>query len=277
MKMASITSRVETITPERAENLLAKAKGFMDQHGLRQRTMKPSKVAEYARAMQTSEWQLNGEAVILDKHGIVKDGQHRLKACVQAKVQFETVVVQGVEPEVFRTIDTGSGRSASDVLTISGYKNTSTLASALQYLAQYLHNGNRITEWESRNRARPTKAQLLDLLERHPRVSDFCAKVHAARIVCPMGLAAMLWYVMDQKDPLLAETFWDSLFKGEGLQRGDPMLALRQRLIRDRTQRPTPLVSSTAELIVRTWNSVRKNESRVIVRNTGAELKLKVE
>lgn len=45
---------------------------------------------------------------------------HRLAACIQAGVPFQTVLIEGVKHETWTTIDTGKTRSAGDVFGIMG-------------------------------------------------------------------------------------------------------------------------------------------------------------
>ncbi len=259
--MAKVTAVVETITPERALNLLAKADAYFSKNGKRQRSLKPQKIKDYARDIASGAWQLNGETVIIDKHGIPTNGQHRLRGCVQAQKPFETVVVYGVDPVVFRTIDTGAVRSMGDILTISGRKDANNLAAALSLLAKIENNRGRITNW-STDSNRPSKAELLDLLEKHPKLQQFVDSAHnkGIRVMLSPGLAGVLRYLMDKKDSKQATEFWEALMTGENLKRGDTIYMLRERLIRERQQKPRPLNEQTADIIVRAWNAIRKGE-----------------
>lgn len=258
--MAKVTSGVETITPERALNLLSKAETYAAKHGFKQRSLKKGHVKNLAKAMTGGHWQLNGEAIIVDKHGVPKDGQHRLHACVQAQKPFETMVVYGVEPEVFRTIDTGATRTMGDILTIVGEKDVNVFASALSVLYKVEANKGRITAW-SKSSDRPTKAMLLDLAEKHPKLQEYVARTSKLRRLMSAGLAATLWYLMAKRDTTLADMFWGKIGTGDELRRGDILHTLRERMIKERNQRPSPTQDQTADIIVRAWNALRRGET----------------
>jgi hypothetical protein len=56
-------------------------------------------VAGYARDMKAGKWRRNGETVKIAWDDTIPDGQHRLYACMEAKVPFWCLVVTGVDPE----------------------------------------------------------------------------------------------------------------------------------------------------------------------------------
>ena len=86
------------------------------------------------------KWQLNGETMVIDRLGMIHDGQHRLVGLVLAEVErlanpdkwakfweepcsIETLVVFGIseDDEVVNTLGTGKPRSLSDVIYRSEY------------------------------------------------------------------------------------------------------------------------------------------------------------
>lgn len=76
-------------------------------------------------------WKQNGESIIIDKNGKIKDGQHRLMAIVDADFSDFFVIAYDVDPNVFDTIDTGKSRGLKDILKINGYKNEGHLAGTI--------------------------------------------------------------------------------------------------------------------------------------------------
>lgn len=87
-----------------------------------------SKVDVYANDMKEGRWKENGESIIIDKNGHIKDGQHRLTATVRADYTWNVPIVSDVDPDVMDTIDTGKNRSLSDVLKIEGYYSPNVFA-----------------------------------------------------------------------------------------------------------------------------------------------------
>lgn len=68
-------------------------------------------------------------AIIINDKGLTDNGYHRLAACIQAGVPFQTVLIEGVKHETWTTIDTGKTRSAGDVFGIMGITNPTQKAS----------------------------------------------------------------------------------------------------------------------------------------------------
>ncbi len=50
-------------------------------------------MAEYANAMKSGEWKYNGESIKVCTDGSLLDGQHRLEACIESGVTFDTLLV----------------------------------------------------------------------------------------------------------------------------------------------------------------------------------------
>ena len=111
---------VELITPEIA-------KEYLDQHN----NMNPRKkinrpvVNSYAMDMKAGKWHLNGEPIVIDANGNIKNGQHRLLAVVAAGVPVYFYVVRGIDPEI-TTFDMPLNRKVSQELGIG--TNYETLA-----------------------------------------------------------------------------------------------------------------------------------------------------
>jgi hypothetical protein len=88
------------------------------------------KVSNYSKDMMTKNWSLTGETIKFGNDGLLKDGQHRLEACVRANTPFETHACFGIDPETFQHIDIGKKRDGSDTLAMMGvpnYKRASTI------------------------------------------------------------------------------------------------------------------------------------------------------
>lgn len=57
-------------------------------------------VHQYAIDMATGNWVLNGEPLVFDSNGNLKNGQHRLTAVIQADVTVPMMVIRGVDPAI---------------------------------------------------------------------------------------------------------------------------------------------------------------------------------
>ena len=85
-----VTSKVESITPELAAEYLT--------HNSRnpRKTMNRSVIQKYADDIAAGLWELNGDSIVFDEDGFLKNGQHRLCAIIKAGKPVQTIVVRGV-------------------------------------------------------------------------------------------------------------------------------------------------------------------------------------
>lgn len=95
-----ITTQVLALTP-------ATAKAWVNVATNTNRTLRKSRVEQYAADMKAGRWQLNGEAIKFDNTGRLLNGQHRLHAIVLADVTVKMLVVSGLDPNTQTTMDTG--------------------------------------------------------------------------------------------------------------------------------------------------------------------------
>ena len=84
-----------------------------------------SKIKQYTTDMVSGNWKYNGDSVRVSKDGVLLDGQNRLIAAKEAKLNLTCDLVVGLEKDVFFTIDKGRVRSDAHLLArdIGGIKN----------------------------------------------------------------------------------------------------------------------------------------------------------
>lgn len=122
----SLAYSIETITP-------ALAAAYLATSGIN-RMVRPRQVNEYADRLRRGLWILNGEALKFNHHGTLIDGQHRLLACIEANVNFETVVFRDLKEESQDTLDSGLKRTLADYLRLRNVANPMVCASAIRWL-----------------------------------------------------------------------------------------------------------------------------------------------
>ena len=103
---------METITPKTAMQYLK----FNNDNP--RKTVNRRQVESYARDMKAGQWFANGEPIVFDANGNLKNGQHRLMAIVLAGVPVDIYVIRGVNPD-YTTYDYGLGRKLSRELGVS--------------------------------------------------------------------------------------------------------------------------------------------------------------
>ena len=242
--------RIREIDPELAALWLMRNK---HNRPVRERT-----VLEYAKAMQSGQWMMNGDAIRFDTSDNILDGQHRLMAIVESGVTITSIVISGLQPEVFQTIDRGAKRSIGDMLHVQGETDVNVLGGALGVLWSYEHEG-----WDSTGGTPSSIADLRGLLERHPGIRDslyFGRKVFGARLMSP-SVAVAMHYIFHCKDAVLADTFFERLGDGVDLDRTSPIRFLRERLMANATSKSKLQRNELKALVVIAWNYTRDNRA----------------
>lgn len=122
-------SEIIKIDKERALDLLSR--------NHKNRKLKRHTLSSYVDQMKSGNWKENGEPIIIDKNGEIKDGQHRLQAVVKAEYSYIVPIIYDVEPDVMDTIDTGSNRTAADVLFLNGFKYSAYISKMAKQIIKY--------------------------------------------------------------------------------------------------------------------------------------------
>ena len=107
---------VMDITPKRAAELLNK--------NVNNRSLRMKRVALYKSEMLNNNWKSNGIPIIIGNDGELKDGQHRLKACIDANKTMKDVVVINLPKAQANCYDIGAQRSAKDIAKFEGLDET---------------------------------------------------------------------------------------------------------------------------------------------------------
>jgi hypothetical protein len=236
------------------------------------RSLRERQFTAQKRDMETGDWSVNGETVKVSrplKKGEVEDlpegyilfldGQHRFEACIESGKPFVTAVAYGLDPEARDTMDTGITRTMNDVLKMRGEALAPVVASVLRRVWMWDRGDFKFT-----GSARPTHAELLALLQKE-RDAVFRAAEKGYHIrsgfrdVSP-AVAGTAYYLCAKVAPEQAPEFYERLRDGAELPMGSPILALRNRLTKERTDRRSTIPHHQLALILKAWNNYRDDK-----------------
>ena len=258
----SIKTTLQTITPKDAERLL----GMNDCN----RAIKSTRIARLSAVLNSGQWQFNGETIKVSVSGHLLDGQHRLAAVLFTGVSIETLVVEGLADKVMRTIDTGSPRRMADLVSMDGHSDPTRVAAGATLLWKVITGS-------AYNNPPPQPSYALDVLSRYPTISKWARLYNASkvikRIIPSASLIPALVYLEEiAKQPALAEALFHGLSTGENLQDGNPILALRNRMISFKTDGRYKKAQSTTNniwpAVVRTINALETGKQVFAVKLT---------
>ncbi len=124
---SSWQNQIVRIAPEYAQRILNERSG-------RNRQVNEGRVAQYMRDMQSGKFSLSPDPITFDRQGLLRSGQHRLRASVKGQVSFDTRVVVNQSEEVCESLDIGRARRLGDVLEIDGVKYSNESASMVSII-----------------------------------------------------------------------------------------------------------------------------------------------
>ena len=172
----------------------------------------------------------------------------------QTGIPIEVVVIRGIDPNAFITMDIGRKRNLADVLSIQGEANPQNLAGALSWIRRYL-TGNMLFYGA-------THEQHFIILGQQPGIRDsvaFCSNLSKpAGYPGQPSITAACHYLFSRVDPVKA----DELIKGYvvGLELGgtnDPIYRLREQVIGYRNSKLKPTPQQMLGLFCFSWNAFR--------------------
>ncbi|MGH9065929.1 MAG: hypothetical protein ACRD0J_00150 [Acidimicrobiales bacterium] len=233
------------ITPALAGELLASSRG--------NRHMSEGHVSSYAKEMAEGRWRLTHQSIAIDWDGHLGDGHHRLSAVRRAGVDVPMLVAHNLDPAAFPVFDTGKGRSAGDVLSMTGKADPKNLGAAARLL--HLYENDLPTGGST---SRLTNEAVMDIVAAEPTLPDALRRAGSLRslgMTLSAGAVGML--LTTRANPALDQDPWFTGVKdGAGLGLDDPRLAFRQAFVFQRKARRTSGATKVqVAWYVKAWNA----------------------
>lgn len=216
--------RVTDISPDFAKELL--------KLNISNRPPKKTRINLYTSELLNNQWFSNGVPIVIGSDNVLKDGQHRLMACVKSNKPLKDVIIVRLPEENCACYDIGVTRSAADTAILMGITNpvikSSLALSILRCAIQNEHLESRIA---------PSKVTLVKEAENNELALSYvltkAKKTHKLRgiNVAPVWAAVMNAFSCGYpKDKL--ETFCEVLKSGMSTSEKDfPIIQLRNWLI----------------------------------------------
>lgn len=231
----------KTITPAIAKAMLTKNAG--------NRPLNKHHVQTLAREMKLGRWKLNGDTICMNGDKLI-DGQHRLHAVVEAGVEIQTLVVEGLPSDVFDTKDVGKKRTAGDTLAVRGETQGKNLAAALVVVDRY------VTGRVGRC-VRYTNTEIEELLAKYPEVRQSIRVCGETKKLVARSILAGCHYLFARKDQTAADEFVRQLISGSGMVEGDPVYVLRERILQNSLAKAKLTGDYLMAIIIKAWNHKR--------------------
>lgn len=154
---------VTDITPTKAKTLL--------RMNTNNRNLREGRLEQYAYDMKTGHWYANGVPIVISNEGELKDGQHRLQACIKAGVTLKNCIILYLPEEQANCYDVGANRSARDLAMYMGLDDSPFWNCPAMYGAVNMAmRGERLVSWAS-----VSKPAVIQVMQEH---RDACAFVY---------------------------------------------------------------------------------------------------
>ena len=210
-------SEVVTITPGIAKEWL-----LLNSNN---RNLSSPTVTQYAKDMLEGKWQANGETIKFSSEGNLIDGQHRLAAIVKSNVSIPMLVVRELPEDSFHSIDIGLRRSSAQILMLSGFKNTASLAAAARWVT--------VLELGRADGTKVSQSEIFAAIEKHPLLNHYAEfrSGHRFRRLLPSCCLAVFVLAAEKFERQKVDQFYLSVLSGEELLQGDPAFVLREKFL----------------------------------------------
>lgn len=196
---------VEDLTPNKAEKYL--------KSNTQNRKLNQKRVDVYKNDMINGRWKQNGIPIIIGDDGILKDGQHRLSACMRSGITLKNQLVIIMPQKQANCYDIGLARSVKDIALLEGFDDTllknNSIASMMNYC---IKNGMKVDV--------PPKMMTIEYIEKYHDAcqwvyDNFLKKSAKFRGLSSAGTAAAVLNAYLNQYPLSKLEMWcDILING---------------------------------------------------------------
>lgn len=225
-----ITTKIENITPEWACRELDKHEDELARGEYNQRPFSEGTAQGYAVAMQNDHWLVNGQGLMYDDKGRLRDGRHRLWAVVMSGKTVQMLVTRGCTDRqigdtiihAVDTVDVGRVRTVAQQLSIDGVKMAANVSAACRAIARVCTGfpNARMTVIQVRQIHEMFSIQLEHVMEGLHR---------SGRLMTGYMLGPLCLY-RNFKSGNADQFCWD-YFTMENLPAGSPVIALQKYLL----------------------------------------------
>lgn len=185
-----------TVTPEVASF-------FMVRNYEGQRKLNDKIVSSYARDMASGRWKtMINDPITFDVKGHMTNGQHRVKAVIEAQTPIDMYVLTGQPEENFQFYDNGRTRLTRDFVQLPDRNKIVTVAQKMYIIDAGL--GLRRAATGTGGEKRPTRSELLEYIGTYEqnitslkllseRAKDGLGKVPAGQIATWLYIGAIIY------------------------------------------------------------------------------------
>ena len=218
------------------------------------RPLREARAKIMARAMQEKRYRdKQPHPICFDNKGVLRDGQHRLRAVELSGCTIVFTVCFGCDPDERDYYDQGIPRSVSDIAREHGHPYVVLAQSVVALIL-------RVELEDASSLYRNEQTERLDqLFAAGPDFGEALKASGRTRTLIPPATGALAyWHIVTNtahRDRL--ESFWDAFSKGALLAEHHPALRVRNHLMAERGQKSSrDMAVRKAGAVVQAWNAL---------------------
>jgi hypothetical protein len=251
---------IERVTPKMAFEYLQK--------NTMNRPINKSHLRSVCRQMRDGLWKSNGDSIRFSVTGELLDGQHRLLAICETGLPQDMIVVRGLPLDSFATIDSGSKRTAGDVVALAGYKNANTISAVARSIMLMQRIGHPFYVMDKSKV--PTSSETLDFIDENPLVIEaatFSRSQPFLKQYIPASVSGFLYYKAcsaGQKQHVISFLEGVAIVTASSIE--TPAYLFRERLLQNKSSREKMRKADLAAMMIKAYRYFRDGKSIKILR-----------
>lgn len=212
-------SEVVTVTPSIAAALLAR--------NTHNRPYNQKRAEKYATMIADGRWMVTPESIIIDRNGVLADGQHRLGGVIISNTKAKMLMWFGADPEIFKVLNQGITRTAANITAIAGYSNSAIRSSIAGFIGR-LQAENPLATLDTNKVLQIVEETADDDMEDAIHFGEMTR----SRKLCNGTAAALAYWIIKKNSPNAARLpeFVDKFLTGANLSERSAVLRLRNML-----------------------------------------------
>lgn len=251
---SGVTASIEDVGTVEAMAMLARN----GPNGGRNRKLHPDQVEYLGIEIKEGRWILNGQGIKIGATGCMLDGQHRCTAVAQTGTAIRTLVVRGLDDEVFATFDGGQRSSyAKRAAPRSTYAHERGAALRVIGMIEAGDEAARITATRQRQ-----------LEQGYPDLERGIVASRKAGAILSNSVGAALYAILSRIDGTATQAFFRSLADGEDLDEDMPVYQLREKLLRHGRSKSDRIHAKHARWTIHAWNANYEGRALTRIKDT---------
>lgn len=225
-------------------------------------------VKQFCQIIEAGEWEPGMGSIEISPRGAVVDGQHRILAAIETKSTIRVMITFEASEKMLPKMDRGGKRrSIGESLAMLGIAEGNYIGAGARWLMTYLKKN--ITT-AANNRDFVSVEDIGKLYYHYQKYFNegkiFYKRQNMKRM--PSSLCIAFFVIFASINHEKACEFYTKLCEGTGLEKGDPVYALRNMLEKNTDKRTFTRSYNAAVGSILSWNAFMEGKKKMILQQS---------